>query len=115
MREAIADTQVSGDGLWITIVNTPRSLSSNDVHLDIRDTDLAGLGSHHRHRLATLRLLSRGPATSTRRRTRDRLADAMSRSAAMIFLIAALVYPFRGDLSVASEPFETVYLDVIGR
>lgn len=43
------------------------------------------------------------------------MADAMSLSAAMIFLIAALVYPFRGDLSVASEPFETVYLDVIGR
>ncbi|MFC4123475.1 bestrophin-like domain [Nocardia rhizosphaerae] len=32
---------------------------------------------------------------------------------AMIFLIAALDYPFRGDLSVSSEPFQSVYLNVI--
>ncbi|MET9215915.1 MULTISPECIES: bestrophin-like domain [unclassified Nocardia] len=34
---------------------------------------------------------------------------------AMIFLIAALDYPFRGDLSVSSEPFDSVYVNVMGR
>ncbi|MFE7717609.1 hypothetical protein ACFU44_01045 [Nocardia rhizosphaerihabitans] len=34
---------------------------------------------------------------------------------AMIFLIAALDYPFRGDLSVSSEPFDSVYTNVMGR
>ncbi|GEM30460.1 hypothetical protein NN3_14670 [Nocardia neocaledoniensis NBRC 108232] len=32
---------------------------------------------------------------------------------AMIFLIAALDYPFRGDLSVSSEPFDSVYANVM--
>ncbi|MGF6889104.1 tetrahydromethanopterin S-methyltransferase subunit B [Nocardia sp. GAS34] len=32
----------------------------------------------------------------------------------MIFLIAALDYPFRGDLSVSPEPVETMYHNVMG-
>lgn len=32
---------------------------------------------------------------------------------AMIFLIAAMDYPFRGDLSVSSEPFESMYVNVM--
>ncbi|MEV0295361.1 hypothetical protein [Nocardia sp. NPDC050710] len=34
---------------------------------------------------------------------------------AMIFLIAALDYPFRGDLTVSPEPFESMYVNVMGR
>ncbi|TQM26240.1 DUF4239 domain-containing protein [Nocardia bhagyanarayanae] len=34
---------------------------------------------------------------------------------AMIFLIAAMDYPFRGDLSVSPEPFESMYIHVMGQ
>ncbi|MGV9615211.1 bestrophin-like domain [Nocardia xishanensis] len=34
---------------------------------------------------------------------------------AMIFLIAAMDYPFRGDLSISPDPFESMYVNVMGR